>query len=669
MRLWLAPARALGLRYGGRGGNLRCVGIGLLGLVAATPAFCATYYVSATGNDANDGLAPNRAWRTPAKVGTFGWAPGFQPGDSVLFEGGKTFTGGFYLQADRSGGTASAPFTVGSYGTGRATLSVSNADAVQVWMPTTGNVRGGFVVKDLVLVGNGGAKSGNQPSIGVNFWNSNAAGVAYFRIQNVEVSGFGDGIAFGRDGSAGYFTDVRISNCVARDNPGLAGLSKPSGSGIILGGTNGGTVEYSRAFRNGAANTNSAGPVGIWTWDSRAVVIQFNESYDNRTGTNGGDGGGFDIDGGCFDCVIQYNYSHGNYGAGYLLAEYGHATPQSGSIVRYNVSENDGRNKSYGAIDFWGYSSTKKVSNALVYNNTVYVNTTGAVNGTPSAIRFLGSNVSNVRLYNNILVTANGAPAVTADTALGTSAAWFRGNSYHAASGGFSLKWGGTTYGTLSAWRATGQERSGGVDTGFQGDPLLAAPGTGGTVGDATRLSTLAAYKLQTASPLINRGLNLTAAAYGSLAVGVRDFWGNALPQNGAYEVGAHEAYAASTYAGWSAGVAWGTVPLAYRDPGDDPDFDGLVNLIEYAVGTDPTLSDLDSPLAPRVTLSASTISIRFRRARDGATYYVERSDTPDGAGPWTVIATNPGTVGTDALVSAPITANAPVFLRLRVVE
>ena len=46
------------------------------------------------------------------------------------------------------------------------------------------------------------------------------------------------------------------------------------------------------------------------------------------------------------------------------------------------------------------------------------------------------------------------------------------------------------------------------------------------------------AYKLQSTSPLINRGMSLTA--YG-INPGSRDFWGDALPQSGVYELGADE--------------------------------------------------------------------------------------------------------------------------------
>ena len=58
---------------------------------AADEATCsgARYYVSAEGDDRNDGLTPARAWRTPARVG----AAELNPGDGVFFRRGDLFRG------------------------------------------------------------------------------------------------------------------------------------------------------------------------------------------------------------------------------------------------------------------------------------------------------------------------------------------------------------------------------------------------------------------------------------------------------------------------------------------------------------------------------------------------------------------------------------------------
>ncbi len=56
-------------------------------------------------------------------------------------------------------------------------------------------------------------------------------------------------------------------------------------------------------------------------------------------------GAGFDFDGGCTNSTLQYNYSHDNYGAGYLLAQFDNAPLMKNITIRYNISENDGRKK------------------------------------------------------------------------------------------------------------------------------------------------------------------------------------------------------------------------------------------------------------------------------------------------------------------------------------
>ena len=48
-----------------------------------------TFYVSAEGNDENDGLAPESAWRTLAKVSD----AELKRGDGVLFRRGDVFRG------------------------------------------------------------------------------------------------------------------------------------------------------------------------------------------------------------------------------------------------------------------------------------------------------------------------------------------------------------------------------------------------------------------------------------------------------------------------------------------------------------------------------------------------------------------------------------------------
>ena len=67
-----------------------------------------TYYVSGTGEDRNDGLSPERAWKSLAMVN----GAALRPGDRVLFRCGDVFRG----QLRPSSGEISAPVGYGSYG-------------------------------------------------------------------------------------------------------------------------------------------------------------------------------------------------------------------------------------------------------------------------------------------------------------------------------------------------------------------------------------------------------------------------------------------------------------------------------------------------------------------------------------------------------------------------
>jgi hypothetical protein len=208
-------------------------------------------------------------------------------------------------------------------------------------------------------------------------------------------------------------------------------------------------------------------------------------------------------------------------------------------VVRYNISQNDGRMSSNIAAAGICIGGANTFSTE-VYNNTVFMSPTAAGPTSP-AIRILGTGgPTSGRVRNNIFVTTGGAPVVQLYPSATTNQT-FQGNVYWSSGGTFKINWRGTTYNSLSAWRAaTGQEKNGTIETGLEVDPRLTAPGAGGTIGNPFNLSSLSAYKLQSDSPLIDTGLNLTTAPW-NLSVGLRDYYGNALPQGSAYDVGAHE--------------------------------------------------------------------------------------------------------------------------------
>ncbi|MFN7141124.1 MAG: right-handed parallel beta-helix repeat-containing protein, partial [Limisphaerales bacterium] len=266
------------------------------------------------------------------------------------------------------------------------------------------------------------------------------------------------------------------------------------------------------------------GPVGIWAYDSSYVTIQYNEAFSNKTGS-GKDGGGFDLDINVNSSVMQYNYSYDNDGAGYLLCC---GSDNRNNVIRYNISENDGRKNGYAAIHTYG-----NVTGAQIYNNTIYLTQT---NGSPRGI-LLVTGTTNLRFLNNILYAVGGARLLEAGS--GQSGLVFLGNNYFATNGSFSIRFNNVNYTSLDAWRnATGHELLNGVKTGSSLDPKLVAPGRGGTLQNAFRLKEITAYKLQDGSPMIDRGVNLSS--YYSTS-GLTDFYGTPLSKGSGFDVGAHE--------------------------------------------------------------------------------------------------------------------------------
>jgi Right handed beta helix region len=83
-----------------------------LAMLAALPAGATTYYVAASGSDANSGTSKSTPWQTIAKVN----ASTFLPGDSILFRRGDVWYGTSMVAP--SSGASGAPITFGAYGSG-----------------------------------------------------------------------------------------------------------------------------------------------------------------------------------------------------------------------------------------------------------------------------------------------------------------------------------------------------------------------------------------------------------------------------------------------------------------------------------------------------------------------------------------------------------------------
>ncbi|MDW3648550.1 MAG: right-handed parallel beta-helix repeat-containing protein [Bacteroidia bacterium] len=533
-----------------------------------------TYYVSPTGNDLNTGLTAADPWQTIDRVNL----AAIGPGDEVLFEGGQTFVSanGLFFTGARSG-TAANPIIISSYGTGRATLNVTGAHAFVAYECA------GFEITDLNFVGAGRLVNNFA---GIVFYSDTGTPVIPNRyehvlISRVEVSGFNlGGIKFqgteiyrgsgGTQASSGWESvsityadvhdngdfgieiigdwltgttiypnrDILIQNCTAYNNPGQNGLTtEHTGNGIVVGNAEDVLIDLCVAYNNGADNVaNNGGPVGIWLWDTKDGIIQSSESYENKTNSTK-DGGGFDLDGGCVNCVIQYCYSHDNDGAGFLLAEFGESRDMINNTIRYNISQNDGRDNDYAGIQFWRDAvtpGTGVLDQSYVYNNVVYIG--AGAGAAPAAIRSISGAITNAKVSNNVFITADGIRMVDKQFATDLD---FAGNAYFSLTGVYEYNEAGTVYGNLAAWRASGQEMVGLTNVGLEIDPQLVNAGNGGIIGNPNNLPTLNDYTLQAGSPLEDAGLDLNTLF--GINVGARDFYGTTVPVNTTHDIGAYE--------------------------------------------------------------------------------------------------------------------------------
>jgi hypothetical protein len=425
----------------------------------------------------------------------------------------------------------------------------------------------GFRITNLEIIGSGCETNNGS---GIVFENDLTGDLKlpFVLIDHVKISGFGEcGILIDGNNRKSGFKDVRITHVEVHDNAltgiyvrgefakhardyahadvyvgyaraygncGISGTHREhSGSGIIMSDVNGGMIERCVAFENGLrCEAQVGGAVGIWAWDSNAIILQHNEAYRNRTaGTK--DGGGFDLDGGVTNSVMRYNYSHDNDGAGFFLAQFPGARPFTENRVHHNISENDGRKNGYGGIRVWG-----DVRDSDIFNNTVYA--APARDGSPSAISFVDDlqTSSGIRVRNNIFYTTEGVPLV--DVATDRHEVLFQGNNYFSGPGQFRINWCGTLYKSLDAWRiGTKQERQGTVNSGRGIDPTLQAVGQGGTLNNANLLESLDAYRLRADSPMIDSGCDIRKRRGPS--ADERDFFGTELPQGRGFDVGAHE--------------------------------------------------------------------------------------------------------------------------------
>jgi hypothetical protein len=429
------------------------------------------------GDDDNSGRTPGTPWRTLEQVAD----SEFVGGDRLLLRGGQRFTGRIAFDSESLRSTSDDdPLTIGSYGSGRATIRAPRrAGAI-----TFSNVSG-VRVSALDLVGRGNrvdncrgtgftassTGEGVSGPAGLRFVARDLDGTLAdgITIDHVDVSGFCDGVVVASADDGSRVAHVVIRQVTAHDN-GDAGVwtydqamtehsiedvkitetrayRNQRRGGIVLFGVDGGTVTDSVAFDNARG---AGGGVGIWAFDAVGIVFDHNESFGNGRATLENDGDGFDFDRGVSNSVMTNNYSHDNGGVGFLVCSCGSGDEYEmrGITIRDNVSRNDGSSGQPPLFVLGG----EPMSDVTIASNQVR---SGVGNGPLVRVSANQARYSDLALRGNTFVAEDGRQLLEVDAPKLATDLAFERNVWRAIGGPFEIKWGERAFSSERAWRAS----------------------------------------------------------------------------------------------------------------------------------------------------------------------------------------------------------------------
>jgi hypothetical protein len=542
---------------------------GFLLLIPVSPALAAgtTYYVNCAA--ATDGNGSSTSpWNNLATVTN----QSFAPGDSLLFNRGTTCTGSFVFS---SSGTSSNRITIGAYGSGAlpAIDGTGQNRAVKL-LDTSYVTMQDLEVKNSKVWGVLLTTDHDAPAVGITLRNlvvHHVTGGDY-TAMSAKWTGlvvFAPGMIVEPDMTKGsgvydrksFFDSVLVDNVTAYDTTLWAGIfvwgvqidqdfqwakdclnqsiqsrnitiqnstvHNTYGDGITQYCSRDGTIQNDVVYQSGMQPPpESIGtPVGLWWWSSENMLGQLNEAYDNHS--PGVDGGGYDIDYGSTNSTMQYNYGHQN--STYCQSVFGYSGATTTNIVRYNICAGDGTVHTYkkkkpsgGYVDTTMPGDSEiyvctwnggKLVNTWIYNNTFYINGTGQTAGLISDCPGGGDSESGAIFKNNLVTSA--ISNVLGDVSVLNNRARDYNLYYY-------------TGGTFTDPNAEPHSI-------YNQDPLVNSLGYDGIGRPTTQ------WTLQAGSPAINHGTNACSGLSGC-TVGTRDFFGNAIPLGGVYDIGADEA-------------------------------------------------------------------------------------------------------------------------------
>lgn len=473
------------------------------------------YYIDdISGNDNNVGTSSTLAWQSLSKINS----TTFLPGDSILFKAGGTWSGQLLPLGS---GSLGHPIVVGMYGSGNKPL-ITGAGAVDyvVWLKNQDY----WEINNLEIT-NPSTSEGNRLGVRISAADGNTHRHVFLKGLEVhDVMGYytfatsgkntgGIGIRIAGGGSSTRFDSIIIENCeiynvvrvgistnssqsgdldrtgdqpitnlIIRNNS----IHHTAGDGLIVRIAYKPIIEHNVAYENHNGNEGQVSyGVALWCRSTDTAIFQYNEVYNTRGSL---DGEAFDADFASVGSVFQYNYSHDNEG-GFLLSMNG----TTGTIVRYNISQNDGAKGGH-VVNFSEYDpgGNPVRGAASIYNNTFYIS---------SNTVFSDHAMANTKYSNNIIYRAVNGTLQTSSG--GQTAVWDH-----------NCVFGSTSLPSDPAL--------------ITSDPKLGDPGSGDL-----GMNTVDGYKLLSGSPAINSGVLISNN-------GGKDYFNNSVSSTLSPNIGAY---------------------------------------------------------------------------------------------------------------------------------
>ncbi|MCU4164734.1 right-handed parallel beta-helix repeat-containing protein [Carboxylicivirga caseinilyticus] len=364
------------------------------------------YYIDSKGGaDSNTGISITKPWRSMKNLLQLKLVAG----DSVFFKKGSVFNEPLKLELE---GEKDQPIYVGTYGDNSLPRPVINGLGQEQYGLLLENPAY-CEIYDLEITNTGKEREVNRFGVYIKARNS---GVRHsVKIENllvrdvngslVKQKGAGGGIYWENSGDSIntcfdglVIKDCHILNCgrngiysggyAGRDNwfPSLnvhiVGnlIEGVPGDGIVPIGCDGALIEYNIMRDCPDILSYEEAAAGIWPWSCDNTIIQYNEVSGHNAKW---DGQGFDADYNCHGTIIQYNYSHDNAGGFLLICNDGYSLGKNwnkgttGTIIRYNISVNDGLRKYPTKQAGWFTPTihiTGPVENTEISNNLIVVN-------------------------------------------------------------------------------------------------------------------------------------------------------------------------------------------------------------------------------------------------------------------------------------------------------